>query len=475
MRDTPTKPTYRGTLLPSQPSAVDVRSVLPEYEAMLLSVLTVMVDRFERPGNGAFIDMKIDLTTGRDFDSADPIRGPNAVYGYIQGRGLEALAEHCSWLKAVDPTDQFGALRRRLEAMMWQVLQAVRAVRERNAGHLFFFFTPDGEPFELNPDGVNSAVTLTAASPFNKSDLFGSKGMYAAARYFGNEALAVEAREYCDAVNEAIWQGTFRSDQQPLGSKAEPQEVAGRVSQSPFMLDLDAAYVLLKHERNSRYLDFGLRLIDRVVREYINAHGHHPEAERHDYWEYVSPEGEPYKVGGALISDPGHALEFVGLAMRFLDLADELGLNASETETAKRFRLLLPKVLVRNFTNGFNAQHGGIFTTIDLVTRQPVNANMPWWSLPETMRAAAYCWKLSADENLKAKSLEILGACHNAFFGSYVRRSLKLMAVQMRSRDGLDAAVIPATADADPAYHTGLSMLDVLRVFSGVNHSWQPA
>ena len=38
-----------------------------------------------------------------------------------------------------------------------------------------------------------------------------------------------EARDYCDAVNEAIWQGTFRSDQQPLGSKAEPQEVPGRL------------------------------------------------------------------------------------------------------------------------------------------------------------------------------------------------------------------------------------------------------
>jgi hypothetical protein len=39
------------------------------------------------------------------------------------------------------------------------------------------------------------------------------------------------------------------------------------------------------------------------------------------------------------------------------------------------------------------------------------------------------------------------------------------MAYQTRNRDGQPVDVIPATADADPGYHTGLSLLDAIDVF----------
>ena len=38
------------------------------------------------------------------------------------------------------------------------------------------------------------------------------------------------------------------------------------------------------------------------------------------------------------------------------------------------------------------------------------------------------------------------------------------MAIQTRNADGEPVAVIPATSDADPGYHTGLSILDCLEV-----------
>jgi hypothetical protein len=38
------------------------------------------------------------------------------------------------------------------------------------------------------------------------------------------------------------------------------------------------------------------------------------------------------------------------------------------------------------------------------------------------------------------------------------------MAYQTRDECGLPVAAIPATADADPGYHTGLSLLDAIDV-----------
>jgi hypothetical protein len=39
------------------------------------------------------LDTKLDLAhpAAPDFDASDPVRGRDAVYGWIQGRGLEAL------------------------------------------------------------------------------------------------------------------------------------------------------------------------------------------------------------------------------------------------------------------------------------------------------------------------------------------------------------------------------------------------
>ena len=60
--------------------------------------------------------------------------------------------------------------------------------------------------------------------------------------------------------------------------------------------------------------------------------------------------------------------------------------------------------------------------------------------------------------------LRVLRDCHNAFAGHFVRPELHLMAYQTRSESGEPIHVIPATADADPGYHTGLSIIDMLDI-----------
>jgi len=87
---------------------------------------------------------------------------------------------------------------------------------------------------------------------------------------------------------------------------------------------------------------------------------------------------------------------------------------------------------------------------------------MPWWSLPETIRTAALAWRALEGDGARRRCLRIWAACHNAFFEHFLRPEVHLMAVQMRAADGSVSAAIPATADADPGYHTGLSLLDVV-------------
>ena len=61
--------------------------------------------------------------------------------------------------------------------------------------------------------------------------------------------------------------------------------------------------------------------------------------------------------------------------------------------------------------------------------------------------------------------LQIWRDCHNAFVENYLRPEVHLMAIQTLAIDGTVSPAIPATADADPGYHTGLSLLDVVELF----------
>jgi mannose/cellobiose epimerase-like protein (N-acyl-D-glucosamine 2-epimerase family) len=123
---------------------------------------------------------------------------------------------------------------------------------------------------------------------------------------------------------------------------------------------------------------------------------------------------------------------------------------------------VLPKVFLRNFQNGWNDRAGGICKSFDLVARKPINSDLPWWELPETMRAAAELLVLFPKTDSRAEILDVLVRCSNAFLGHYVRTDLHLMAWQTRDAQGKPVDAIPGTPDADPGYHTGLSIIDML-------------
>ena len=461
-----TVPEYTGQLLPSTPSQQHLEAATADYEAICYATIKALVERFEahleRSHNYPFIDTKLDLQSGSNFPANDPVRGHQTIYGWIQGRGLEALVGHIVWLEK-HPQPACSKLASRLRAMAQVVLDSLRRLRAANNGHLFFFMKPDGTPFTLGPNNLPETVTLMANTPSNFSDLFGAKGLLAAAYVLDDTSAQDEAEAYVSRVTSDIWDGRFENDQQPLDPTNPIAHVPGRFDHGPFMIHLGTCALGVAVGR-SKYIDLGLRLLEHELAHHANLENRIPAFEEGDFWESIDANGAPYReTDGHVLCDPGHALEFVGLALKFGQVVQA----AKSTTPAQQERLNaalapMPVILQRNFDHGFQATPGGICKAYDLMSRRRLNTDMPWWSLPETIRAAALCWQTATTTATQQQCLRIWSACHNAFLAHFIRPKIHLMAVQTRCIDGRVSAAIPATADADPGYHTGLSLLDVI-------------
>src|SRR5688500_8143250 len=53
---------------------------------------------------GAFLNTKVNSITQRDYGPDDGLRAPGYTFGWIQGRGLEALATHSAFFETVKPS-----------------------------------------------------------------------------------------------------------------------------------------------------------------------------------------------------------------------------------------------------------------------------------------------------------------------------------------------------------------------------------
>ncbi|MCK5201338.1 MAG: hypothetical protein KAR21_23450, partial [Spirochaetales bacterium] len=104
------------------------------------------------------------------------------------------------------------------------------------------------------------------------------------------------------------------------------------------------------------------------------------------------------------------------------------------------------------------------------VSRKPVNSRMPWWSLPETMRAALGCYQIVQDKADRSFCMKAYRLCHNSLFNNYIKKdSPGLLAVQTRDKKGNIIDSIPAVPDADPGFHTGLALIDCLEMMETFN------
>ncbi len=452
---------YTHCALPPHPTQADLQQAAADYRAMVVSVIQAIVERYQRTPDYPFVDTKLNLITGEDFAQDDPIRGRGAIYGWIQGRGLESLVGHARFLA---PNAQYAPLVAALDEMIGQITVQLQIMRSRNGGHLSFLMDPEGQPFSLDPNGCPVPFAIDAESPYGFSDLFASKGLFAAAAHTGDDAALRDALDYVERVEKAIWDERFQSDQIPLDPKLRPEPRDGFRAHGAYMIQI-GTLAMLAEAGIGGAVERGLRLVEYELETYANLGGRLVDLREGDFWEGVNEQGAPYReADGVLYSDPGHALEFVGLALKFIAAAQP---HASPEQTERLHAAQRPMftLLERNFANGYIANPGGISKAYDLVSRRHLNTDMPWWNLPETIRSAALAWNVASNGEERARCLEILRDTHNAF-RHFIRTDLHLMAYQTRSIGGKPVDAIPATADADPGYHTGLSLIDTIEILA---------
>lgn len=360
---------------------------------------------------GVYLNTKLNSITLADYAAADGSRGPAYAYGWIQGRGLEALVRHAEFYAGHDP-----ALARDLDARGRQLYAALAGLLQHD-GHAYFCYdarmTPvrfvDGRPVPQTRDN----------RVFTYSDAFVAKGLVAGAARYAPDELERRLADL-DRVIAAIEDQRFQMDEAvPLSADTalrQPPDFG------PRMILLGAAELLARLGQTHR-LGFAQRFIDHILAGHLdpatNLLANVPEEDA---------------------CNVGHAIEFAGFAMAWLGADAPAPLAAT-----------LERILVASFERGFVGP--GIALSVSIRSGAVLNPLCPWWSLPETIRTAALCHAYSGSD----ATLRIWRQAHEAFFGRFWRGQ-PAIAYQTLGPDG-PVDFVPATPDLDPGYHTGLSLL----------------
>ncbi len=440
---------------------------------MVLCVMDRILSRLERNADYPFLDTKLSLVTGKDFADDDLIRGRGVIYSWIQGRGLEALAGHDVWITRQPdlPDDLKRRFHERLGAAMATVACQMEAMREANDGRLYFMMDRQGRPLRVvDCTRVKPGEPVSHKGPrlpTSMSDMFYCKGLAAVAWRLGDGAMLAKAENLWRNVHRDVLEEKFGNDQQQFDPRNPVKGVPGRFGHASRMIGIGAAARFLECTGHPKHAAIGIDFIDFILRHHVHVSPNPAIGMQYDMWEFRGARGKPFSEDGVLRSDPGHATEFAGLALKLISLAESMGAVApSDLAKVANFKRIGPEVLGRNFANGFTASGLGIVKGYDLVARKAINDQMPWWSLPETIRAAAMAMNM-CEPRQRPEFLRIAAECSNAFFGHFVKpfqKTLGLMAAQTLAADGSVADVIPATPDADPGYHTGLSIIDAVEI-----------
>lgn len=425
---------------------------------MLLTSLTAILDRFEANPDYGFIDTKLDLLSGENFDDTSTpelnFRTSNYVYGWIQGRGLEAMTGHYNWLPNTNlSTDEQKIYRQRLLNLITKVVDSCEELRAKLGGRCWFITTTNGEAVQVT-DGYKTSPINEIPAGANYSELFYYKGLYTTSLILNDTAKREIATTNFAQVVTDIATGKFRTDQQAFDPNNPVTYVEGKRLQGPKMIALGGLALLMANQDTSHdWAEFAKIFITDILDNHVNINNRHANVAEYGFIEALTPEGGLYWSNNMVAGDPGHATEFTGLAGKCLK---QPIFQQRFPELCTRMQEALPMILKHNFNLGFNPQAGGICKSVNLLNGEKINSDMPWWNLPETMRAATYMLPyLDEAEN-------ILSLCDQAFRSGFVNPKVHMMAYQNRDAQGNVIATVPATPDADPGYHTNLSMIDVL-------------
>lgn len=446
----------KGDIMPKP-----LTTICESFSSVILEVLDAIIVRSEQDPHYPFIDTKLSIITGKNIYPPLPGQDYNAkniIFPWIQGRGMEALAGHAQWLQESAPEKTENQQRiTKIRAILEKLTVKMEECRAKNKGGMFFIMNENGNFLQVGPGG--QLIPAENVRPVaNFSDLFYSKGLLAAAACLNRKDLLLEAENYFEEVLSDICAGRFASDQQSFDPKNKVAFVEGKQLQGPWMICLGGIALAARLCKREKWLRKAREVVGHIFATHINT-GQFEDFEKYDFWEAVDETGMPWEENNQVLCDPGHALEFVGLSLKCI-LQMRSDTSPETVAFLQKCRQHLPPLFKHCYKLGFSPATGGIIKAFDLRRREPINTDMPWWSLPETIRAAAEIFEFTED----AAALGILRECTDAFFENYLNPTVHSMAYQTRSGEGKVLEVIPATPDADPGYHTGLSLIDAIRL-----------
>lgn len=363
------------------------------------------------------INTKINSLSLQEYGRKDGLRGPDFVYGWIQGRGLEALILHGRYFEKVDTQ-----LSHRLYSAAESLYPFLRNLIASQQGACFCYDATMQPVRHDDPDGRTRQQRESDIATY--SDLFCVKGLIAAANQFAPEHLPTHLSSL-HTIIDAIERDRFLMCES--GNLTETALAEQRPDFGPRMIAMGAAALL--HQLGLADQDsFSYRFIEHILDHHLD-----------DCSGLLS--NEP----GGELCNVGHGIEFAGFA---LDTHRETLSNVLATR--------LSDIISESFKTGFNGI--GIYTSIDLTTMEPVNSVCPWWSLPETIRAASLAYELTGNPVL----LDTWKTAHSAFFSHYWRDDPPIAYQSLTKEGPVDR--VPATPDLDPGYHTGLSLLGAMQM-----------
>lgn len=410
--------------------------------AVLAPGCRLLLERHRRRPDWPYVETKFNPNTGCDLPEA----AYQIVYVWLLGRGSEALDDHLRYLPRLETLSRDERYEMTNVFAEWidRMTETIASLAVCYNGRLPFRVNRDGIAVDGNGRPVEVSTTVAGAG-----DVFGLKGLLSSC----NPARQQLSRTLLQRAAALI-----RRDQIELEQKGAPQ---GR-GQGMRMLMQGAGMCGARKAADPAAKEEALAAAALCLEEVLDTFY---DSGTGLFSEFVDPETG---VRSAYL-DPGHANELVGLGLGMIGALDASPWADAWRTLIQRAKRELPRILLKATAQGFNPHHPGLYKAVDNRSGTPLNTDMPWWNLPETMRAAVRACAVADSESLRQECLDVYARCHNAYFSRYLNHENGLFPFQ--TIDGLTGRVtdvVPAVPEGDPLYHANGAFLDLLEVIEKV-------
>ncbi|MFA6366215.1 MAG: hypothetical protein WCX13_03400 [Candidatus Hydrogenedentales bacterium] len=426
---------------------MELAGLLPLIRGIPLPTMEMLVSRYRRnkaaPG---WIDMKFDPVDGRERDGSRDFYRKDRVYGWIQGRGLESLTAHLRWLEtmpgfAVLDKEELAGIAESLYRKIMDVCLPPSGIKA------YFVMDPAGN--SMGRDFGKDQTTL--------AQLFVLRGLMAYAGYKAYEADLERIVPLLRNAVDASIRGECLDDQIEFGKNGGENFSETRKGYEGQMISIGACELLFAHTGAEEDFARGVDAIGSALSGYIHKDSL-PELLMIDAF---GGDGLPIRDRGHLTTNPGHTIEFVGLALQFFRHAAG-GKGRLLAEWGETIETLCS--LAIRYNEMGRAPHGGIVRSVDAQTGEILSGNCPWWSSFEAARTFAELYLVTRDEGKKRYCVEQIKSYLDCIERVYRKPSAIGIPVQTVSFSGEVVPIIPATPDIDAGYHTGMPLLDVYEI-----------